>query len=301
MKLTVIGAGTIGAGTAFNVATRDIFDEIVLVDLDQDKAEGEAMDIGQAISFHSGTEVRGGTYADAAGSHVVAMTAGKPRKEGMTRTDLLEANMDIVRSVFENEFADDAVFVSTTNPMDVINYASYRISDFPRERFVGFGGWLDSARMQYVLAEYLDEPADRIRGYVMGEHGDSQVPVFSQVTLDGRRIAVPPEDRPELRERMTESAMEVISRKGGTEWAPTFGMSEVIASIANDERRVLPCSTPLDGEYGHSDLSIGVPAVLGSSGVQEIVEWDLSDEEREAVDASAEKLKGFCAEVDERV
>jgi len=301
MKLTVIGAGTIGAGTAFNVATRDIFDEIVLVDLDQDKAEGEAMDIGQAISFHSGTEVRGGTYADAAGSHVVAMTAGKPRKEGMTRTDLLEANMDIVRSVFENEFADDAVFVSTTNPMDVINYASYRISDFPRERFVGFGGWLDSARFQYVLSDYLDEPADRIRGYVMGEHGDSQVPVFSQVTLDGRPIAVPPEDRPGLRERMTESAMEVISRKGGTEWAPTFGMSEVIASIANDERRVLPCSTPLDGEYGHSDLSIGVPAVLGSSGVQEIVEWDLSDEEREAVDASAEKLKGFCAEVDERV
>lgn len=301
MKLTVIGAGTIGAGTAFNIATRDIFDEIVLVDLDEERAEGEARDIAHAISFHSGTDVRGGTYEDAEGSHVVAMTAGKPRKEGMTRTDLLEANMGIVRSVFENEFSDDAVFVSTTNPMDVINYASYRISDFPRERFVGFGGWLDSARFQHVLARYLEEPADRIRGYVMGEHGDSQVPVFSQVTLDGRPIAVPPEDRTELRQQMKESAMEVISRKGGTEWAPTFGMSEVIASIANDDRRVLPCSTPLEGEYGHSDLSIGVPAVLGSNGVQEVIEWDLSEEEQEEFDASAEKLKEFCAEVDERV
>jgi malate dehydrogenase len=301
MKLTVVGAGTIGAGVAYNVAIRDIFDEIVLVDLNEEKAKGEALDISHAIAFHSDTEVRQGDYADAAGSDVVAITAGKPRKEGMTRTDLLEANIDVIKAIFSNEFGDDAVFVTTTNPMDIVNYSNHQVADYDRSRFVGFGGWLDSARFQYVLSNYFDEPAGDIRGYVIGEHGDTQVPVFSQVTVKGSHVDIPMRDREELEEKMVQSAMDVISRKGGTGWAPTYRMSEMIETIALDDRRVYTCSAVLEGEYGHSGLSIGVPAVVGGDGIEEIIEWDLDRAEREEFDASAEKLKKLCRKADEMI
>ncbi|MDY6771145.1 MAG: malate dehydrogenase [Candidatus Nanohaloarchaea archaeon] len=298
MKLTVVGAGMIGAGVAFNVAIRDVFDEIVLVDLDEEKAKGEALDVSHAISFHADTEIRQGTYEDAHGSDVVAVTAGKPRKEGMTRADLLEVNIDVIKAIHDNDFGDDATFVTTTNPMDVINYSSYRVADYDRSRFIGFGGWLDSARFQYVLANYFDEPAGDIRGYVIGEHGDTQVPVFSQVTVNGKRRDIPQEDRDELEEQMVQSAMDVISRKGYTGWAPTYRLSEMIETIAMDERRVYTCSCVLDGEYGRSGLSIGVPAVIGNDGIEEVIEWDLDDSEREEFEASAVKLEELCAQAE---
>ncbi|MDY6788535.1 MAG: malate dehydrogenase [Candidatus Nanohaloarchaea archaeon] len=299
MKLTVIGAGTIGSGVAFNVAIRDVFDEIVLIDLDKEKAEGEALDISHAISFHSDTTVRQGDYGDAHDSDVVAITAGKPRKEGMTRTDLLEANVGVVQSIFENDFGEEAVFVTTTNPMDAINYANYRVSGYDRSRFVGFGGWLDSARFQYVLSNYFEEPAGEIRGYVIGEHGDTQVPVFSKVKVGGKHVNIPQEDRQDLEESMVNSAMEVISRKGGTGWAPTYRMSEMIETIARDERKVYTCSAVLDGEYGRRDMSIGVPAVVGADGIEEVIEWDLEESERQEFEESADKLEKLCRKVDE--
>ncbi|MDY6777441.1 MAG: malate dehydrogenase [Candidatus Nanohaloarchaea archaeon] len=299
MKLTVVGAGTIGSGVAFNVAIQDVFDEICLVDLDEEKAKGEALDISHAISFHSDTEVYQGTYEDAAASDVVAITAGKPRKEGMTRTDLLEANIDVVKSIFANDFGENAVFVTTTNPMDVINYANAQIAGYDRSRFVGFGGWLDSARFQYVLSQYFDESAGDIRGYVIGEHGDTQVPVFSKVKVAGEHVEIPEEDRKELEERMVQSAMEVISRKGGTGWAPTYRMAEMIQTIGRDERKVYTCSAVLDGEYGREDISIGVPAVIGSDGIEEVIEWDLSEAEREEFERSADKLDELCRKADE--
>jgi len=298
MKLTVVGAGTIGAGVAFNVAIRNVFDEIVLVDLDKEKAKGEALDISHAISFHSDMDVRQGTYEDAYGSDVVAVTAGKPRKEGMTRTDLLEANIDVIRAIHANDFGDDATFVTTTNPMDIINYASHRIAGLDRSRFIGFGGWLDSARFQYVLSKHFDEPAGDIRGYVIGEHGDTQVPVFSKVTVNGRNVQIPEGDRTDLEDQMVQSAMDVISRKGYTGWAPTYRLSEMIEAIAMDARKVYTCSCVLDGEYGHSGLSIGVPAVIGNGGIQEILEWDLDDSEHEEFEESAGKLEELCSEAE---
>jgi malate dehydrogenase len=301
MKLTVVGAGTIGAGVAFNVAIRDVFDEIVLVDLNDEKAMGEALDISHAIAFHSDTEIRQGSYEDAEGSDVVAITAGKPRKEGMTRTDLLEANIDVVDAIFANDFGDNAKFVTTTNPMDAINYSNYLVSDYDRSRFIGFGGWLDSARFQYVLSRYFDEPAGDIRGYVIGEHGDTQVPVFSQVRVGGKRRTIPQEDRDDLEEQMVQSAMDVISRKGYTGWAPTYRMSEMIETVATDSRQVYTCSCILDGEYGHEGLSIGVPAVIGADGIEEVIEWDLEESERKEFEQSAAKLEKLCAKAREMI
>lgn len=295
MKLTVIGAGTIGAGVAYNVALRDLFDEITIVDLNEEKAKGEALDISHASATFSDTRIVQGSYDDADDSDVVAVTAGKPRKEGMTRADLLEANAAIMESIHDNHFGDDAVFVTTTNPMDAINYTHSLVSDYPRERFVGFGGWLDSARFQYVLAQYLDAAPSTVDASVIGAHGETQVPVFSHATVRGQSADIPDSDRSDLKEDIRQSAMDVISRKGGTQWAPTLGVAEVIDAIVRDEQRVIPCSAILDGEYGHEDVSIGVPCKLGRNGVEDVVEWDLTDDERAAFDESAETLKEMCS------
>lgn len=299
MKLTVVGAGTIGAGVAYNVAVRDLVDEVMLVDIDAETAEGEALDIAHAVSHHADVDVYQGGYDDAGDSDVVAITAGKPRKEGMTRTDLLEANIPILRDIFSHDFGDDPVFVTTTNPMDVVNYANSVIADYPRERFIGFGGWLDAARARYVVADHLDVSPAAVDIPVIGEHGDSQVPVFSRLAVGGEPHDLDPDTRGELQERMAESAMDVISRKGYTQWAPTRGVSEVVRAVVEDPGDVIPCSAVLDGAYGRSDLSIGVPVRLGRSGIAEVVEWELSGAERDAFDGSADKLADLCAEADD--
>lgn len=296
MKLAVIGAGTIGAGVAYNVAIRDVVDDICLIDLDEETAQGEALDIAHAAALDTATDVRQAGYDAAADADIVAVTAGKPRKEGMTRHDVLEANADIIAAVHDHEFADDAVFVTTTNPMDVINYLHTVVSDRPRERFIGFGGVLDSARLQYALADYLDEPASAVDATVLGEHGDAQIPVYSRVTVDGDPVDIPEADQEDITETGRQSAMDVISRKGYTQWGPTYGVADVIEAIATDARHTLPCSVRLDGEYGHSDVSLGVPAVIGRDGVHDIEVWDLADAERDAFDDAADKLADRCGD-----
>ncbi len=301
MKLTVIGAGTIGAGVAYNAALRDVFDEILVVDLNEEKAMGEALDVAHAAATFSDAHIHQGTYDDAAESDVVAVTAGKPRKEGMTRLDLLEANAAIMAAIHDNDFGEDAVFVTTTNPMDVINYTHTLVSDYPRERFIGFGGMLDSARAQYVLARHLDEPASTVDATVIGEHGDSQVPLFSQVTINDNPVDVPTVDRDDLKAQMQQSAMDVISRKGYTQWGPTYRVGELLDAVATDAGTVHPCSAVLDGEFDHEDVSIGVPCRVGQDGIQEIVDPDMDDREEDAFHDSAEKLEDMCAEAEDLV
>lgn len=301
MKLTVIGAGTIGAGVAYNAALQDVFDEIVLVDLNEEKAMGEALDISHAAATFSDTTIFQGTYDDAADSDAVAVTAGKPRKEGMTRLDLLEANAEIMAAVHDHDFGDDAVFVTTTNPMDVINYTHSLVSDYPRERFIGFGSMLDSARCQYVLSDYLNEPASAVDATVIGEHGDSQVPLFSQATVGGGPTDIPPDDRPGLKEDMRQSAMDVISRKGFTQWGPTYLVAELLSTVATDAGTVHPCSAILDGDLGHENVSIGAPCRIGKDGIQEIVEPDWEEGEEKAFHESAEKLKELCEKAESLV
>jgi len=286
---------------AYNAAIRDVFDEIMLIDLNDEKAMGEALDIAHAAATFSDATIHQGTYDDAGDSDVVAVTAGKPRKEGMTRLDLLEANAEIMAAIHDNDFGDDAVFVTTTNPMDVINYTHTLVSDYPRQRFIGFGSMLDAARAQYVIADYLNEPASQVDATVIGEHGDAQVPLFSQVTVNGDPVDIPEADRDDLKDRMRQSAMDVISRKGYTQWGPTYRVAELLAAVATDAGTVHPCSAVLDGELGHSGVSIGVPCRIGRDGIQEIVAPDISAAEEDAFHASAEKLAELCVEADERI
>ncbi|MDY6779977.1 MAG: malate dehydrogenase [Halobacteria archaeon] len=292
-KVSIVGAGgTVGAMAGYNIAIEDFADEVVYVDIAEDKAVGQAHDTMHGIAYDSNTDVHYGEYEDAEGSDVVVITAGKPREPGMSRLDLADANKPIMEDIVSNveEYAPEAITVLTTNPMDVLNYHIYDVGSRPREKVIGFAGRLDSARFRYVLSEEFDTAVTNVDATIIGEHGDTQVPVFSKVRVDGTEPEFDADERDEITEALTQSAMNVIEKKGATQFGPGRGVAHVVESIAKDAGDVIPSSVVLDGEYGHDDVSIGVPAKIGRGGVEEVVEWDLDDREQDMFDESAEKL-----------
>jgi malate dehydrogenase len=292
-KVSIVGAGgTVGAMAGYNVALDGHADEVVYVDIAEDKAVGQAHDTMHGIAYDSDTDVHYGEYADAADSDVVVITAGKPREPGMTRLDLADANRPIMADIVDEieAVAPDAITVLTTNPMDVLNHHIYEVGDRDRSKVIGFAGRLDSARFRYVLSEEFDTSVLNVDATIIGEHGDSQVPVFSKVRVDGREPSFDADDRERITENLTASAMNVIEKKGATQFGPGRGVAHVVEAIAQDRGEVIPSSVVLDGEYGHDDVSIGVPAKIGAEGVEEVVEWELDDRESELFDESAEKL-----------
>jgi malate dehydrogenase len=294
-KVSIVGAaGTVGAAAGYSIALEDIVDELVFVDIpeQEDVTIGQAADTNHGIAYDSNTKVRQGDYPETAGSDVVVITAGLPRQPGDTRLDLADDNAPIMEEIQSSlaEHNDDFVTVTTSNPVGLLNRHLYESGDRRREQVVGFGGRLDSARFRYVLSERFDVPVRNVEASILGEHGDAQVPVFSKVRVDGRDPEFSDEDREEILADLQESAMNVIERKGATEWGPARGIAHAVDAILNDTGEVLPCSVPLDGEYGHSDVGLGVPARLGSNGVEEIIEWDLDEVETEQLGEAADKL-----------
>jgi len=294
-KVSIVGAaGTVGAAAGYSIALEDIADELVFVDIpeQEDVTVGQAADTNHGIAYDSNTEVRQGDYADTAGSDVVVITAGLPRQPGDTRLDLADDNAPIMEDIQSSlaEHNDDFITVTTSNPVDLLNRHLYESGDRPREHVVGFGGRLDSARFRYVLSERFDVPVGNVEATILGEHGDAQVPVFSKVRVDGRDLAFSADDKEEILADLQESAMNVIERKGATEWGPARGVAHVVDAILNDTGEVLPCSVVLDGEYGHDDVGLGVPAKLGANGVEEVIEWGLDEFETEQFEEAVGKL-----------
>ena len=294
-KVSIVGAaGTVGAAAGYSIALQDVVDELVFVDIpdQEDVTVGQAADTNHGIAYDSNTVVRQGEYADTAGSDVVVITAGLPRQPGQTRLDLADDNAPIMEDIQSSlaEYNDEFVTVTTSNPVDLLNRHLYESGDRPREHVVGFGGRLDSARFRYVLSRRFDVPVQNVEATILGEHGDSQVPVFSKVRVDGRDPEFSEADKDEILESLQESAMNVIERKGATEWGPAQGVAHTVNAILNDTGEVLPCSIPLAGEFGYEGVGFGVPARLGSDGVEEIIEWELDEFEREQMQEAAEKL-----------
>ncbi|MFC7155960.1 malate dehydrogenase [Halomarina halobia] len=294
-KVSVVGAaGTVGAAAGYNIALRDVVDELVFVDIPdkEDEAVGQAADVNHGIAYDANTVVRQGTYEDTAGSDVVVITAGIPRKPGQTRIDLAGDNAPIMEDIGSSlaEHNDDFVSITTSNPVDLLNRHLYETGDRPREQVIGFGGRLDSARFRYVLSREFDEPVRNVEATILGEHGDAQVPVFSKVRVNGRDFDFGDDERERILSDLQESAMNVIERKGATEWGPATGVGHMVEAVLRDTGEVLPGSVVLDGEYGHDDVGLGVPVKLGKDGVEEVVEWDLSETERDLLGEAAEKL-----------
>jgi len=294
-KVSVVGAaGTVGAAAGYNIALRDAADELVFVDIPdkEDDTVGQAADTNHGVAYDSNTTIRQGSYEDTAGSDVVVITAGIPRQPGQTRIDLAGDNAPIMEDIGSSlaEHNDDFVTITTSNPVDLLNRHLYETGDRAREKVIGFGGRLDSARFRYVLAERFDAPVQNVEATILGEHGDAQVPIFSKVRVDGRDPEFSDDEKEEILEELQTSAMNVIEKKGATEWGPATGVGHMVEAVLRDTGEVLPGSVKLEGEYGHDDVAFGVPVRLGSDGVEEVVDWDLTAFEREQLGEAADKL-----------
>ena len=300
MKVTVVGAGAVGASCAEYIAIKNFASEVVLVDIKEGFAEGKAMDLMQTASLNGfDTKITGttGDYSKTAGSDVCVITSGIARKPGMSRDELLGINAGIVKSVAASlvENSPNTIIIVVSNPMDTMTYLVHKATNLPKNRIIGMGGALDSARFKYRLAEALEAPISDVDGMVIGGHSDKgMVPLTRLAT----RNSVPvseflSEDRLEQVKQDTKVGGATLTGLLGTSawYAPGAAVSGMVQAIACDTKKIFPCSALLDGEYGLSDLCIGVPVVLGSNGIEKIVAINLSDAEKEHLAASAEAVK----------
>ncbi|MFP3904763.1 MAG: malate dehydrogenase [Armatimonadota bacterium] len=298
MKVTIVGAGNVGATCAQRIVEENIAD-VYLIDIIEGLAKGKALDIAEAapIVGHS-RSIEGGTeYGPAAGSDIVVITAGKARTPGMSRDDLLSTNGRIVRSVVEEiaKVAPDAIILMVSNPLDVTTYVAQQASGLPRERVFGMAGVLDSARFRaFIAMEIGCCPAD-VTAMVLGGHGDSMVPLPRSSTVSGVPVTqlIDSERLSEIIARTRKGGGEIVSylKDGSAFYAPSAAVAQMCAAIVRDEKRVLPASVHLRSEYGLEDVFVGVPAVLGAEGVEEVIEMDLDDEELQALHESADHVR----------
>ncbi len=293
-KVTVVGAGNVGGTTAQRLAERNYAD-VVLVDIVEGLPQGKALDIlesGPVIGFDSNVTGTNG-YEESAGSEIVVITSGSPRKPGMSRDDLLKTNQNIVRSVTEEvvKQAPEAILVVVANPLDAMCHVALEVSGFPRERVVGMAGILDTARYRTFIAQELGVSVRDVFALVLGGHGDTMVPLPSMATVGGVAITdLLPQDRVEaIVARTRGGGAEIVQllQSGSAFYAPSAAVVEMVDSILLDQKRLLPCAAYLQGEYGIDDLFVGVPVKLGASGVEEVVELDLEQSELADLKSSA--------------
>ncbi|MDO5655627.1 MAG: malate dehydrogenase [Flavobacteriaceae bacterium] len=300
MKVTVVGAGAVGASCAEYIAMKNFASEVVLVDIKEGFAEGKAMDLMQTASLNGfDTKITGSTndYSKTSGTDVAVITSGIPRKPGMTREELIGTNANIVKSVIDQlvEHSPEVIVIVVSNPMDTMTYLVHKATDLPKERIIGMGGALDSARFKYRLAEALDCPISDVDGMVIGAHSDTgMVPLTRLASRNGVPVtAFLSESELEQVEQETRVGGATLTKLLGTSawYAPGAAVAEMVRAIAQDSKKMFPCSLLLEGEYGLNDICFGVPAIIGKNGVEQIVEIALSEDEKSKFNAAAESVR----------
>ena len=300
MKVTVVGAGAVGASCAEYIAIKDFTSEVVLLDIKEGYAEGKAMDLMQTASLNGfDTTITGTTndYSKTANSDIAVITSGVPRKPGMTREELIGINAGIVKSVAESliEHSPNMVLIVVSNPMDTMTYLAHKSTNLPKHRIIGMGGALDSARFKYRLAEALGAPISDVDGMVIGGHSDKgMVPLIRHATRNSIKVSefLSKERMDQVVEDTKVGGATLTKLLGTSAWyAPGAAVSALVQAIACDLKKMFPCSALLEGEYGLDDLCIGVPVILGRNGIEGIVEIDLSDAEKAKLAESAEGVK----------
>lgn len=305
MKVTVVGAGNVGGTTAQRLAEKNCYD-VVLVDIVPGVPQGKALDLAQAgpVCGYDSQVIGTNGYEETAGSSVAVITSGVPRKPGMSRDELLATNARIVGEVVRQLVArsPEAILIMVTNPLDAMVHVAQRVSQFPKERVLGMAGVLDSARLRAFIAAELRVSVSEVQAMVLGGHGDSMVPVLRYTTVAGRPLAEwLPKDRLEtLIQRTRDGGAEIVNhlKTGSAFYAPSASAVEMVEAILKDQKRILPCAVRCQGEYGLKDVVIGVPVVLGRGGAEAIVQYDLTPEERTALQESAKAVAELCAAVD---
>lgn len=303
MKVTVVGAGNVGATCADVLAYREIVNEVVILDIKEGVAEGKALDIWQKAPINSyDTRTVGVTndYSRTANSDVVVITSGIPRKPGMTRDDLIGVNASIVKTVTENivKYSPNAIIIIVSNPLDVMTYQAHMASNFPRTRVIGMAGILDTARYRAFIAEELNVSPKDINAILMGGHGDTMVPLPRYTTVGGIPVTeLIPEDRLNaIIERTKVGGGELVKLMGTSAWyAPGSAAAQMVEAIARDQRRVFPVCVKLDGEYGINDCYLGVPVILGRNGVEKVLELQLNEQEMALLQTSRKHVLDVMA------
>ncbi|MCD7034106.1 L-lactate dehydrogenase [Metabacillus sp. GX 13764] len=300
--VALIGTGFVGSSYAFAMVNQGIADELILIDLNEEKAMGDVMDLNHGKVFApSPTKISYGTYGDCSQADIAVICAGANQKPGETRLDLVEKNLIIFQSIVSQVMASgfNGIFLVATNPVDILTYAVWKYSGLPKERVIGSGTILDTARFRYLLGDYFKVAPKNIHAYIIGEHGDSELPVYSSADVGGvpvlsviqRDNDYSLEDLDQLFVSVRDAAYQIIQAKGATYYGIAMGLVRITKAILHNENAILTVSAHLDGEYGVKDVYIGVPAIINRSGIREVMELDLNSEEQEKFSQSAAVLR----------
>ena len=310
-KVILVGDGAVGSSYAFALVTQNIAQELGIIDINKAKTEGDALDLSHALAFTSPKKIYAADYSDCHDADIVVISAGAAQKPGETRLDLVKKNMrifkDIVGQIMDSGF--DGIFLVATNPVDILTYATWKFSGLPKHRVIGSGTSLDSARFRQEIASILDVDTRNVHGYILGEHGDTEFPVWSHANVAGLQIYEWIKENPGVDEqalvdvfyKVRDAAYDIIEKKGATFYGIAVALARITKAILDNENAVLPVSAYLDGEYGQTDVYIGVPAIINRQGIRKVVEIPLSDSESAKMDHSASTLKAIGHEAIEEV
>ncbi len=301
-KAAIIGCGFVGASIAFRFLQQGLFSRLVLLDANRAKAEGEAMDLSDGLPYGAAMEISAGTYDDIADCGLVVVTAGVNQKPGETRLELIGRNAVILKSIIGEITARDfqGILLIVSNPVDVLTHVAWKLSGYPKERVIGSGTVLDTARLKQLLGEEMGVDSRNVHAFIVGEHGDSELAVWSGANvsgldlddfcrLRGKELHQPARER--IYREIRDSANEIIKRKGATYYGIAMAVGRIAACIVRDEHAVLPISVALEGEYGLEGVTMSVPSIVGKNGLEKILEIPLGKEEREALSRSAGQLR----------
>lgn len=309
-KVAVIGAGSVGASIAFAMSIKQLCSELVIIDVNAAKALGEAMDINHGLPFLGQMEIKAGDYSDCADCDVIVITAGIPRKPGETRLDLARKNVSLGKIITDSimKYYNGGVILVVSNPVDVMTYMISKWSGLPKGRVIGSGTVLDSARFRYLLSEKLDIDVRNVHGYIIGEHGDSQLPAWSATNIAGLSvddycktagIAFTDAERIEIIERTKKAGADIIKNKGATFYAIAIAVNTIVESILKGTSTIRTVGTVMTGEYGLHDVVVNVPSIVGADGVERVLELELDEQEMRFLQHSAEQVKLIIEQVED--
>ncbi|AIQ47525.1 lactate dehydrogenase [Paenibacillus sp. FSL R7-0273] len=299
-RVVVIGTGAVGTTTAYTLLLRRRMQELVLIDVNHQKALGEALDMNHGMPFVGGVKLWAGTYEDCREADIIIVTAGASQKPGETRIDLLRKNIAIFKDIIQKitKYNHHAILLIATNPVDILAYATLKISGFDRRRVIGSGTVLDSARFRYLIGKHKEIDPRSIHGQIIGEHGDSELPVWSLANIAGTDLGFDEEERKDIFEDTKNAAYEIIDAKGSTSYAIALALDRIVVSILDNEGAVLNVSTLLNNYNGVSDVFLGAPCVVDRSGVREVLDLPLNEEEQALFQKSADKLKSEISKLE---
>lgn len=307
-KIVIVGAGFVGSTTAYTIMLGGLFSEIVIIDIDKNKAEGDALDIAHGVALNKPVKVIAGDYDECKDADIVVITAGANQNPGETRIDLLKRNAGIIKSITENimkHAPDDIILLTVTNPVDILTYVTYKVSGLPKNQVLGSGTVLDTARLKYLISKKTGIDARNCHTYIIGEHGDSEVAAWSITNIGGMSMQeyctftgkCSIDDLDKMYTEVKNAAYEIISKKGATYYAIAVAVARIVECIAGDENSILTVSSIFDGQYGISDVALSVPTKVGGLGIEKVLEVPFARNEMKGLQNSADKLKELIADL----